>query len=158
MKPCSVLPGSRPGGSRVIRRWGCSPASLEITYLITDREGLENQQRKRGRITWFTWNTNHHLRRSQASSHFPKGEEALRPPWSDLRSPGKISRLDGYPCTRWEFSQKNGEQERMTWGNQSFRKLIRFLYFGVCLYTFCYTQGQVSSPDLYQNQVLHINV
>ena len=33
------------------------------------------------------------------------------------------------------------EQEEATWGNQSFWKLIQFLYFWVCLYTFCYTQG-----------------
>ena len=41
--------------ARVQPRWiqgdskvGMESASLEITYLITDREGLENQQRKRG--------------------------------------------------------------------------------------------------------------
>ena len=44
---------------------------------------------------------------------FSKGEEALRPPWSNLRSPGKISRLGGYPCTRWEFGQKIGEKKRL---------------------------------------------
>ena len=36
-------------------------------------------------------------------------------------------------------ARKTGSKKEMTWGNQSFRKLIRFLYFGVCLYTFCYT-------------------
>ena len=52
--------------------------------------------------------------RLQASSHFPEGEEALRPPQSDLRSPGKISRLDGYTCTRLEFDQKIlGEKKRL---------------------------------------------
>ena len=82
------------------------------------------------------WNTNHHLRRPQASFHSPKGEEALRPPWSDLRSPGRISRLGEYPHLRWEFSQESGEQER-TRGNQSFQKLIRFLYFsGLFIYLF----------------------
>ena len=31
-----------------------------------------------------------------------------------LRSPGKISRLGGYPCTRWEFGQKIvGEKKRL---------------------------------------------
>ena len=58
-----------------------------------------------------------------------------------LEAKGKISRLDEYPRSRWEFSQKNGEQERTTWGNQSFQKLIHFLYFQVCLYNFCYTWG-----------------
>ena len=56
-----------------------------------------------------------------------------------LKSQGKISRLGEHPRSRWEFSQKNREQERTTWGNQSSQKLIRFLYFQVCLYTFCYT-------------------
>ena len=36
-------------------------------------------------------------------------------------------------------ARKTGSKKEMTWGNQSFQKLIRFLYFGVCLYTFCYT-------------------
>ena len=78
----------------------------------------------------------------------------------DLRSQGKISRLGKYPRSRWEFSQKNGEQERRTRGNQSFQKLIQFLYFGVCLYTHRdeYSHAGVSSSDLYQNQVLHIKV
>ena len=39
----------------------------------------------------------HHLHRPQASSHPPEGEETLRPSWSDLRSPGKISRLGEPP-------------------------------------------------------------
>ena len=39
------------------------------------------------------------------------GTEAPR---SDLRSPGKINRLGGYPCTRWEFGQKIiGEKKRL---------------------------------------------
>ena len=49
-------------------------------------------------MTWFTWNTNHHLCGPQASFRSPEGEEALRPPWSDLRSPGRISRIGEYPC------------------------------------------------------------
>ena len=43
------------------------------------------------------------------------------------------------PCSRWEFRQKNGSKKEATWGNQSLWKLIQFLYFWVCLYTFCYT-------------------
>ena len=60
------------------------------------------------------WNTNQHLHRTQASFCSPEGEEALRPPQSNLRSPGKISRLGWYPCTRWEFGQKIvGEKKRL---------------------------------------------
>ena len=76
----------------------------------------------------------HHPRRPQASSHSPEGEEKLRPPRSDLRSPGIISRLGGPPLSRWEFSQK--VKERMTWGDQSFEELIPFFIFqGLFLYT-----------------------
>ena len=47
----------------------------------------------------------------QATGVFPfsqrrGGTEGPPPPWSDLRSPGKINRFGGYPCTRWEFGQK----------------------------------------------------
>ena len=74
----------------------------------------------------------------QASSHSTEGEETLRPPWSDLRSPGKISRFVGLPRSRWEFSQK--VKERMTWGDQFFEKLIPFfiLFSRVCFYTLRY--------------------
>ena len=54
------------------------------------------------------------------SFHSPEVEEALRPPQSDLRSPGKISRLGEYPHSRWEFNQKNGEQERSDMGESVF--------------------------------------
>ena len=52
---------------------------------------------------------------------------------------GQVSRHGEHPRSRWEFSQKNGEQERMTWGNQSFQKLIPFLYFlGLLIYLLLY--------------------
>ena len=35
------VPGSSPGGSRVIRRWGWSRRLWKNTYLITDIERLE---------------------------------------------------------------------------------------------------------------------
>ena len=50
------------------------------------------------------------------SSRPPEGEETLRPPQPDLRSPGIISRLDKPPRPRWKFSQK--VRERTTWGDQ----------------------------------------
>ena len=80
------------------------------------------------------WNTNHRLRRPQESFRSPEGEEALRPPWSDLRSPGRISRLGEYPHFRWEFSQENGDQERNDTGESVFPEtdpfslLFRFAY------------------------------
>ena len=54
---------------------------------------------------------------------------------SDLRSPGKINRLGGYPCTRWEFSQKNGEQERSDMGESVFPETDPIsLFLGLLIY------------------------
>ena len=95
---------------------------------------------KRRLNNWFTWNTNHHLRRPQASFRSPEGEEALRPPWSDLRSPGKVSRLGAYPRTRWEFSQENGERERNDTGASVFPETDPIsLFFRFVYIPFCYT-------------------
>ena len=132
----------------------------------------ENSRREKGGwITWFTWVTNKIPRQGICTIYVgpPVPLEYRKVPLLGLLlawawKPGQISRFGGHPRSRWEFSQKNGEQKRTTWGNQSFWKLIRFLYFWVCLYTFRYTLGWihshvgVSSPDLYQNQVLHIKV
>ena len=57
----------------------------------------------------------------------------------EKKSLNNLDYVEQHPCSRWEFSQKNRSKKEATWGNQSFRKLIRFLYFGFCLYTFCYT-------------------
>jgi len=70
----------------------------------------------------------------QASFSSPEGKETLRPPQSDLRSPGTISRLDEPLRSRWGFSQK--VRERTTWGDQSFEELTPFFIFqGLFLYT-----------------------
>ena len=67
-----------------------------------------------------------------------------------------------YPRSRWEFSQKG--KERTTQGDQSFQKLIHFLYFsGLLIYFLLYIgmnteSRRVSRPDSCQNQVLYINV
>ena len=44
------------------------------------------------------------------SSRSPEGEETLRPPQSDLRSSGKISRLDELPRLRGKI-QLEGERK-----------------------------------------------
>ena len=96
---------------------------------------------KRGWVAWFTWETNETSRQEvcttyvgrRSPSFLPK-EETLRPPRSDLRSPGKISKLGRPPRSRWKLSQRL--RERMTWGDQSFEELIPFFIFqGLFLYT-----------------------
>ena len=140
------MPGSSPGGSRVIRRWGQNrhPGKHLFNYrysgkLETDSVVGELMEKRRLN-NWFMWNTNHHLCRPQVSFRSPEGEEALRPPRSDLRSPSKVSRLGAYPCTRWEFSQENGERE----GNDTGEAVIPetnliSLFFRFVYIPFCYT-------------------
>ena len=146
-----MLLGSSPSGSRIIRRGDGIGVLGKKLFNYRYKERLEKNsvvgklvEKKRlnnlvyvGYQKSFEIRSLHHLHRPQATFRSPEGEEALRPPRSDLRSPGKINRLGEYPRSRWEFSQKG--KERMTQGNQSFQKLIHFLYFQVCLYTFCYT-------------------
>ena len=73
------------------------------------------------------------------SSCSPEGEETLRPPLSDIRSPGKISRLDELPRLRGkiqpEGERKNdmgrpnfGEQKK---GHTLFSKVV--LYLKLCI-------------------------
>ena len=73
----------------------------------------------------------HYLRRPQASFRSPEGEETLRPPWSDLRSPGKSSKLGGF---RIPDGDSPRVREKETWGDQYFEKLIPFLYFPWCTF------------------------
>ena len=95
---------------------------------------------KRRLNNWFMWNTSHYLRRPQAYFCSPEGEEALRPPWWDLRSLGKVSRPGAYPHTRWEFSQENGEQERNDTGESVFPETdLISLFFRFVYIPFCYT-------------------
>ena len=142
----SIVPGSSHGGFRVIQRWGWNwhPGKNLFNYRYRGR--LETDcvvgelMEKRNLNNWFTWNTNHHLRRPQASFRSPEGEEALRPPQSDLRSPGKVSRLGAYPHTRWEFSQENGEQERNDMEESVFPETDPIsLFFRFVYIPFCYT-------------------
>ena len=79
----------------------------------------------------------HHLHRSQASFRSPEGEETLRPPRSDLRSPGIISKHGGFRAPDGDFRQKL--KERMTWGDQALVSKARSFIFNRGLYTLSYT-------------------
>jgi len=121
--------------------------------------------KKRGWVAWFTRETHktsrrslHHLRRPQASFRSPEGEETLRPPRSDLRSPGIISKHGGFCAPDGDSARV---RERVTWGDQSFEELIPILYFPWSTFihwNVMQKSCRVSSPDFYQSQVLHTNV
>ena len=71
--------------------------------------------------------------KAQASSRSPEGEETLRPPRSDLRSPGKISRLDELPCLRGKVQLEGERKNDMGTPNSGEQKDI--LYFPKQFYT-----------------------
>ena len=126
----------------------------------------ENSVEKRGWVAWFTRETNKTSRQEACTTYvghrhpsvLPKGEETLRPPWSDLRSTGKISKLGGF---RTPDGDSVRVRERATWGDQYFEKLIPILYFPWSTFIHWDVMQKsrgVSSPDIYQSQVLHTNV
>ena len=70
---------------------------------------------------WFTWNTNHHLRRPQASSE----------------AQAELAGLVSTHISDGNSARKAGSKKETTRGNQSFQKLIRFLHFsGLFMYLF----------------------
>ena len=88
-----------PGNSK----WGQRRRPWKNTYLITDRERLETdsvvgklvEKKRLSNLVYVEYQSPP----TYATGIFrsPEGEEALRPPRSDLRSLGKISRLGEYP-------------------------------------------------------------
>ena len=109
---------------------------------------MEEIVEKRGWISWFTWRTNKTLRQGICTTyvghrHLPGLLKEWRHkvlPRSDLRSPGKISRLSEPPHSRWELAWK-GEKEKKTWGKPVFPGTGPSLYFsGKLLYFKLYVE------------------
>ena len=82
----------------------------------------------------------------------------------NLNARAKLAGLASTHAPDGNSARKTGSKKETTWGNQSFQKLIRFLYFsGLLIYFLLYIGMKtescgVSRPDPCQNQVLHINV
>ena len=97
------MPGSSPGGSRVIRRWGWIRRLWKNTYLITDIERLETDSVV-GRLV-------------------------------EKKRLNNLDYMEYHPCSRWEFSQKNEEQERNNMGELVFPKTDPIsLFLGLLIY------------------------
>ena len=58
------------------------------------------------------------------SSRSPEGEEALRPPGPILEAQAKLAGLVGTHAPDGNSARKTESKKEVTWGNQSFRKLI----------------------------------
>ena len=79
----------------------------------------------------------HHLHGPWAPTQIAESAPPWAPSRVDLKSQGKISRLGEHPHSRWEFSQKNREQERMTHdaGESVFAETDPFsLFSGLLIY------------------------
>ena len=81
----------------------------------------------------------HHLRRPQASFRSPEGEETLKPPQSDLRSPGIISKHGGFHAPDGDSA---GVERERDMGRPVFRGTDpNSLFSRVCFYTLrCYVK------------------
>ena len=138
-----LLLGSSPGGSRVIQRWGRSRRPGKNLFNYRYRGRLETDSvvgelvEKRGWITG--------LRGIPITTYVGHGRLSILP--KERRHwglPGPISEtqaeLAGLVSTHisdGNSARKTGSEKEMTRGNQSFQKLIRFLYFsGLFIYLF----------------------
>ena len=136
------LPGSSPGGSRVIRRWGRSRHPGKNLFNFRYRGRLETDSvvgelvEKRGWITGLhgipiTTYVGH-----RRLSIFPKERRHWGLPSQISRSPGRTSRFGEYPHFRREFSQENGDRERNNTGESVFPETDPISLFFRFVYTF----------------------
>ena len=137
------MPGSSPGGSRVIRRWGRNwrPGKNLFNYryrgrLETDRVVGELVE-ERGWITGLhgipiTTYVGH-----RRLSILPRERRHWGLPGPILEALAKSVVLVRTLVPDGNSARKMGSKKEMTRGNQSFQKLIRFLYFsGLFIYLF----------------------
>ena len=106
---------------------------------------------KRGWVAWFTRETNKTSRQEVCTVSFsfrsPEGEETLRPPQLDLRSPGKISKLGGFrtpdgDSTRVRERERHGETSISRNWSQF------FIFHGLLLYTEMVCKSHMGSAVL----------
>ena len=140
---CVHLPGSSPGGSRVIRRWGRSrrPGKNLFNYRYIGRletDSVEGELvEKRGWITGLhgipiTTYVGH-----RCLSTFPKERRHWGLPGPISEAQAELAGLVSTHISNGNSARKTGSEKEMTRGNQSFQKLIRFLYFsGLFIYLF----------------------
>ena len=149
---CSCLENPRDGVAWWASVYGVAQSRTWLKWLNSSSSLVYagNQQNFKTRSLY-------HLRRPQASFHSPEGEETLRPPWLDLRSPGIISKHgglhapDGNSARVWE-RERHGETSISRNWSQFFIFQSLFLYtemlykshMGTAVLTFikvrCFTQ------------------
>ena len=136
------LPGSSPGGSRVIRRWGPSwrPGKNLFNYRYRGRletDSVVELVEKRG------WTTGLHgipittYVGHRRLSILPKERRHWGLPSLISEAQAELAGSVSTHISDGNSARKAGSEKETTRGNQSFQKLIRFLYFsGLFIYLF----------------------
>ena len=142
-KECTFLPGSGPGGSRVIRRWGRSrrPGKNLLNYRYRGR--LETDSVVGELVEKRGWTTGLHgipittYVGHRRLSILPKERRHWGLPGLISEAQAELAGLVSTHISDGNSARKAESKKETARGNQSFQKLIRFLYFlGLFIYLF----------------------
>ena len=143
--------GSSPGGSRVIRRWGQSWRPGKNLFNYRYRGRLETDSVVGELVEKRGWTTGLHgipittYVGHRRLSILPKERRHWGLPGPISEAQAKLAGLVSTHISDGNSARKTGNKKEMTWGNQSFQKLIRFLYFsGLFIYLFVIHRDEYS--------------
>ena len=136
------MPGSSPSGSRVIRRWGRNQHPRKnLNYRYIERLEMDSVVGKlveKKRLN----NCLHGIPITTYVGHrrlsiLPKERRHWGLPSPISEAQAELAGLVSTHISDGNSARKTGSEKEMTQGNQSFQKLIRFLYFsGLFIYLF----------------------
>ena len=137
------MPGSSPGGSRVIRRWGRSRRPGKNLFNYRYRGRLETDSVVGELVEKRGWTTGLHgipittYIGHRRLSILPKERRHWGLPGLISEVQAELAGLVSTHISDGNSARKAGSKKETTQGNQSFQKLIRFLYFsGLFIYLF----------------------
>ena len=130
-----TLPGSSPGGSRVIWRWGRNRRPGKNLFNYRYRGRLETDSVVGELVEKRSWITGlHGIPITTYVSHrrlsiLPKERRHWGLPGPISEAQAELAGLVSTHISDGNSARKTGSEKETTWGNQPFQKLIRFLYF-----------------------------
>ena len=137
------MPGSSRGGSRVIWRWGWSRRPGKHLFNYRYRGRLETDSVLGELVEKRGWTTGLHgipittYVGHRRLSILPKERRHWGLPGPISEAQAELAGLVSTHISDGNSARKTGSEKEMTQGNQSFQKLIRFLYFsGLFIYLF----------------------
>ena len=137
------MPGSSPSGSRVIRRWRRNQRPGKNLFNYRYRGRLETDSVVEELVEKGGWITGLHgipittYIGHRCLSTLPKERRHWGLPGPISETQAELAGLVSTHISDGNSARKTGSEKEMTRGNQSFQKLIRFLYFsGLFIYLF----------------------